>query len=163
MITLGKVPYCKGITVVWSIRLLMSDGTDSARRILGSASEIKSFAHIHCTYNLKYNIDYSKKMTKDTGCCLRVRIDIRHNGASLVHLLWHFNLGILKYWWWEVLPVACRRVSRPDWHPLTCNACTWRQTSCSCSTLRMSGTARTLWKTYRRGGGRASCLHSFKV
>lgn len=41
LITLGKVPYCKGITAVWSIRLLMSDGTDSARRILGSAGEIE--------------------------------------------------------------------------------------------------------------------------
>lgn len=52
VIAFGNVPNCSGITAVWSIRLLMSDGTDSARRILGN-----------------------------------VWNDIRHDGASFVHLL----------------------------------------------------------------------------
>lgn len=60
VIAFGNVPNCRGISAVRSIRLLISDGTDSALRILGN-----------------------------------VRNDIRHEGASLVHLLWHFNLQCL--------------------------------------------------------------------
>lgn len=42
----------------------------------------------------------SERYKNEVERCLHVRNDIRHEGASLVHLLWHLNLWTHGWWWW---------------------------------------------------------------
>lgn len=80
----------------------MSDGTDSARRMRGTGQQNKKKksntlqecskpTDAHGDGMVRIKLDFGL-LKKENEWILRVRKDILHDGASLVHLLWHFNL-----------------------------------------------------------------------
>lgn len=82
----------------------MSDGTDSARRMRGTGQQNKKKKKVTSYKNackptdahgegiVQIKLDFSSLNKKEKEWILHVRKDILHEGASLVHLLWHFNL-----------------------------------------------------------------------
>lgn len=88
VIAFGSVPNC-GASGGRSTGLLMSEGTDSVLRIFVTETHMKLLekhvCHDWCSYIWATNkID------------LLGRKEILQDGASLVHLLWHFNLQVEK-------------------------------------------------------------------
>lgn len=82
----GSVPNC-GASGGLSTGLFISDGTDSVLRILATTREMDVVT-----------MDERKILVVSINCRLKIKQnslgikEILQDGASFVHLLWHFNL-----------------------------------------------------------------------
>lgn len=151
----GSVPNC-GASAGRSTGLFISDGTDSVLRILATGRENSKMSRWICkTYGVCPSATAWGLKRSSLG-----RKEILQDGASFVHLLWHFNLhkkqkGSISGKDWSLLrlsPVSVNKVSEAPFQiksaQLTDSVCTSPQTSCSSGTPDTSGTARTWWKTF---------------
>lgn len=84
----GSVPKC-GVSCGRSTGLLISEGTDSVLLILATKDDMVNITHAlgnkDCTRPLQ--TERGRKKQNLLG-----RKEILQDGASFVHLLWHFNL-----------------------------------------------------------------------
>lgn len=171
------MPNC-GASAGRSTGLLISDGTDSVLRIF--VTETEQSRNVKGTKKKKNHAFFqglchlcaqSREWTEH----LLGRNDIRQEGASFVHLLWHFNLRRWKqplehrtqvkgfHFHSKRYPLWRPRRER-DGSPALClyqptySVCISRRRSCSSGTLDTSARATTWWRTWNTTRVKLSAL-----